>query len=76
MIGTEAEKENVLPILLEGTDESSFSPLLQGRVYADFRNREAYFDKALELLLSLYQIKPYDPVAIELRQSLIGQRER
>ena len=58
MIGTEAEKESVLPVLLEGTEESAFPPLLQGRVYADFRKSEAYFDTALGLLLSLYQIKP------------------
>ena len=76
MIGTEAEKESVLPVLLEGTEESAFPPLLQGRVYADFRNKEAYFATMFELLLSLLQILPQDPVAIDLRESLVGQRER
>jgi small GTP-binding protein len=75
MIGTEAEKESVLPVLLEGTDKSAFPLLLQGRVYADFRNVEAYFDTMFELLLSLLQILPQDPVAIDLRESLVGQRE-
>ncbi|GEM_PF-1815230 len=75
MIGTEAEKESVLPVLLEGTDESAFPLLLQGRVYADFRNIEAYFDTMFELLLSLLQIQPQDPVAIDLRESLVGKRE-
>jgi hypothetical protein len=31
-IGTEEEKEGVLPVLLKGTDKSSFPPLLQGRI--------------------------------------------
>ena len=73
MIGTEEEKESVLPVLLEGTDKSAFPLLLQGRVYADFRNSEAYFGTAFELLLSLYQLKSNHPVALELRESLMGQ---
>ena len=73
MIGTEAEKESVLPVLLEGTDKSAFPLLLQGRVYADFRKIEAYFDTMFELLLSLLQIHSHDPVAIDLRESLVGQ---
>lgn len=76
MVGSEAGKECVLPVLLEGTEESAFPPLLQGRVYADFRKSEAYFGTAFELLLSLYQISPKHPVAVELRESLVGQRER
>ena len=76
MIGTEAEKESVLPVLLNGNDNSAFPPLLQGRVYADFRKSEAYFDEVFKLLLSLYQIQPQHPVATELRESLMEQRER
>jgi hypothetical protein len=76
MIGAEVEKESVLPVLLDGTVESAFPHLLQGRFYADFRNKEAYYDKLFELLLSLFQIQPNDPVAKELRKSLAGQIER
>jgi hypothetical protein len=65
-----------LHVLLEGTEESAFPHLLQGRVYADFRNSEAYFDKMFELLLSLFQIQPNHPVATDLRESLVGQKER
>ena len=43
MIGTEAKKESVLPVLLEGTEETAFPHLLHGRVYADFRKPETYF---------------------------------
>ncbi len=75
MIGTEAGKECVLPVLLDGTEESAFPLLLQGRVYADFRNSEAYFNTVFELLLSLFQIQPNHPVATELRESLVGQKE-
>jgi hypothetical protein len=75
MIGTEEEKMSVLPILLSGTAKSAFPCILQGRVYADFSKKENYFDKALDLLLSLYHIKPNHPVAIELRDLLISQRE-
>ena len=66
VIGTEARKESVLPVLREGTEESAFPHLLHGRVYADFRQTEAYFDAALDLMLSLYEIQPRHPVA-ELR---------
>ncbi len=44
MIRTEAQKESVLPVLREGTEESAFPHLLQGRVYADFRKSETYVD--------------------------------
>ena len=73
MIGTEAQKESVLPVLLEGTEESAFPPLLRGRVYADFRKNEVYFEVMLELVLSLYGIQPTQQVAIELRASLTPQ---
>ena len=70
MIGTEAQKESVLPVLLEGTEELAFPHLLHGRVYADFRERDGYYEATLELLLSLYGIGPTEPVGAELRSSL------
>ncbi len=74
MLATEAEKQTVLPVLLDGQESDSFPALLRGRVYADFRKNEAYFDEALELLLSLYGIEPTEPVANELRTSLHGSK--
>ena len=74
MISTEAEKESVFPVLLEGNNYSAFPILLQGRVYADFRKSEAYFDEAFKLILSLYQMSPQQPVSVELRELLMGQR--
>jgi hypothetical protein len=74
MIGSEAKKESVLPLLRDGTEETSFPHLLHGRVYADFRQPEAYFTTMLDLLLSLFAIGPQEPVAKDLRQSLGGPR--
>ena len=70
MIGSEANKRTVLPILLEETEETAFPYLLQGRTYADFRRGEAYFETALGLLLDLYRIGRTEAVATELRASL------
>ena len=75
MIGTEEQKESVLPVLLHGTEETAFPTLLHGRVYADFRRKEAYFEVALELLLSLYGISSKDTVASELRDLLRGEKD-
>lgn len=73
MSGTEAERESVLPLLLEGTDKTAFPHLLQGLVYADFRQRETYFSTMLDLLLALFAIKPQEPVAVDLKASLAGR---
>lgn len=75
MIGSEAAKESVLPVLLDGTSESSFPPLLQGRVYADFRWPEQYFPTLFDLVVSLYQISSHEPV-LELRRQLDERRWR
>ena len=70
MLGTEAGKETILPTLLAGTEETSLPPLLQGRVYADFRDSAGYFSTAFNVILSLYQIPPTDPAVADLRESL------
>jgi hypothetical protein len=72
MIGTEARKETVLPVLLEGNRETAFPPMLRPRVYADFLEAAAYFAKALDLALDLYKLLPRHPLAIDLRESLCG----
>jgi hypothetical protein len=76
MRGPEKRKATIVPVLLEGTSAKSFPPCLSDQVFSDFRKPEAYFDKALELLLSLYQIPLQHSVATELRESLVGQRKR
>ena len=71
MIGTEAKKQWVLPVLLAGTEESSFPPLLQGRMCADFRDPPKYFTTAFDLILSLHEIRPTDPAVADLREPLL-----
>jgi small GTP-binding protein len=56
MLGSEVQKESVLPLLLVGNPESAFPPLLIGRVYADFREDAGYFTMMFDLILSLYKI--------------------
>jgi small GTP-binding protein len=76
MRGVEKSKATIIPVLLEGTGAKSFPPCLSDQVFSDFRKPEAYFDKALELILSLYQIPLLNPLAMELRESLMSQKER
>ena len=72
LLGTERQKESVLPLLLDGEKTASLPPLLHGRVYADFRDEGAYFTTAFDLILSLYQLPPTDPALADLRESLRG----
>ncbi len=74
MLGTEAQKESVLPILLNGEKATSFPVLLHDRVYADFREEEDYFVTAFDLILSLYGIAPNDSAVADLRESLCEPR--
>lgn len=70
LLGTEARKQTVIPLLLEGEKEQVFPPALTTRVYSDFRNDDRYFDVALELLLSLYGIGPRQAAAIHWKKQL------
>lgn len=71
LLGTEAQKASVLPLLLDGEQTASLPPLLHGRVYADFRNDETYFTTAFDLILSLYNLPPTHPAVADLRESLL-----
>ena len=70
LLGTEQEKESVLPLLLEGDKKSALPPLLQGRVFADFRTERAYFTTTFDLILDLYGIAHTDTAVADLRESL------
>jgi len=76
LLGTEREKESVLPVLLEGEKADSLPPLLHGRVRADFRDELAYFATAFDLILSLYRLPPNHPAVADLRESLRGHEFR
>jgi small GTP-binding protein len=70
LLGTEPQKQSVLPVLLAGEKTASLPPLLHGRVHADFRDESLYFIRAFELILSLYQLPPNHPAVADLRESL------
>ncbi len=75
IIGTRiVQRRAVSPILLEGTEKSSFPDLLAGYVYADFRNGDQYFIAAFNLILSLYDIAPNHPAVADLVESLQPDR--
>lgn len=70
LLGTEQQKESVLPLLLDGEKTVALPPLLHGRVHADFRDESTYFATAFDLILSLYQLPPNHPAVADLRESL------
>ena len=70
MLGTEAKKESVMPLLLAGEVEESLPPWLLGRVHADFRDERAYFITVFNLMLNLYGIPFNNPAVADLRESL------
>jgi small GTP-binding protein len=73
LLGTESQKQSVLPLLLAGEKTESLPPLLQGRVYGDFRRDDTYFATAFDLILDVYGISHRDPAVADLRESLRGE---
>jgi small GTP-binding protein len=73
LLGTEAQKKSVLPVLLAGEKTAALPPLLHSRVFADFRNQEAYFVTAFDLILDLYGIRHTEPAVVDLRESLVRE---
>lgn len=76
LLGTEAQKQSVLPLLLDGEKTDALPPLLHGRVYADFRDELSYFATAFDLVLSLYQLPPNYLAVADLRELLRGHELR
>jgi small GTP-binding protein len=70
LVGTEAEKETVMPILLAGDKKTSLPPLMWDQVYRDFRTERAYFITAFDFILDLYGIVHNDVAVADLRESL------
>jgi small GTP-binding protein len=76
LLAAEAQKQTVLPVLLAGEESESFPALLRGRVYGDFRVEDAYFAKAFDLILDVYDIPHSHPAVADLRESLRGPEMR
>lgn len=66
LTGSEVAKESVLPALLEGSETVSLPPLLQGRVFVDFRESGDYFKACLSLITTIYRIPPTSALARQL----------
>ena len=67
--GPDAVPETVVPLLLEG-DATSFPPLLELRMSANFSDDGAYFTTLLDLVLQLYGIAVNDPLSVKLRAQI------
>lgn len=76
LIGTEAEKETVLPLLVEGDERASFPPLMRGKVYGNFVEEKFYFAVLFDLILTLYRIPFFHPAVSDLRELLRAGAER
>ena len=74
LVASEDQKETVMPILLEGEPQASLPPLMRGRVFVDFRDKEAYFFRALKLIVDLYGISAHLSPARELLDLLGNAR--
>jgi small GTP-binding protein len=61
---------SVVPLLLEGDPHTSFTPLLQNRMVADFRDERLYFQHLFELLLQLHDLPSNTAEIQEMRASL------
>jgi hypothetical protein len=70
LTGTEELKATVLPMLVSGTPKRAFPPLLQGRVYSDFRSQDTYLPSLFDLILALYDIAVDEPAIVDARATL------
>jgi GTPase SAR1 family protein len=70
LTSTEAAKNTVLPVLLEGAPENAFPPLMQGRLYCDVRRPDHYYAGLFDLILTIHRIPFTHPAVSELRELL------
>ena len=71
-----SEEESIRPLLLAGTQEECFPALFEDSVHVDFRNKDDYFVRLFELILSLHNI-PFDhPRVDDFRERMQAERDR
>jgi hypothetical protein len=76
LLGTEEEKSTVLPLLVEGTPGTAFSPLVgTTRLHGDFRDHSRYFPNLLDLVLTLYRL-PFREEAVQAAREIVRPRVR
>jgi GTPase SAR1 family protein len=76
LMASEVEKQSVLPILLEGNSKSALPPLMQARVFADFRQERFYFLSMFKLIYTLYGFSPVHPVIDKLQSFMHRSAEQ
>jgi hypothetical protein len=76
LLGTEADKNTVIPLLLAGEDRNALPPLLRGRAYGDFRSEHFYFARLFDLILTLYRISFRETAVRDLRDELRAEAQR
>jgi hypothetical protein len=67
------KREGVLPLLLDGTLETSFPPMFGDSAYLDFRNPKDYFRALFDAILTLYGIRFDDPTVADLRAEILRE---
>jgi diguanylate cyclase (GGDEF)-like protein len=70
LLGTENEKNTILPILREGAPKTALPPSMWGRVCCAFQSEETYFINLFDLILTLHGIPFANPDVENLRESL------
>ena len=71
-----SEEESIRPLLLAGTQEESFPALFEDSVHVDFRNKDDYFVRLFELILSLHNILFDHPRVDDFRERMQAERDR
>ncbi len=67
--------ETILPVLLDGTAKTSFSPQLQPLVCVDIRDSDFYFQKLFKIIWRIYELPFDNPLLEELQESMCLQRK-
>ena len=70
LIGTEEEKNSVLPLLREGEPKTALPSLMRGRVCGNFQHEDNYLESLFDLILTLYSIPFNNATAEGFRESL------
>jgi len=67
-----SKKYNVLPLLLSGEPEESFTPLVLTTTYSDFRQEDKYLVGLFNLIVTMYRLDRSDPDVSEVQRAIQG----
>ena len=69
-----SRRETIRPVLLEGTQETSYPPMFDGIVACEFLEKEKYFSELFLLVMSIHKI-PFDHPRVEEFIEKMGPRD-